>query len=710
MKFVSLDLHNWRSFHGHNRVDFATEEDRPVTLLLGPNGSGKTALLNAFTWALYGKFTEGFDYHDHLVNIEAIAADSNAQASVELVFLHESDEFRVKRTTDARRQASEGGTELVVTKNGVRATEDDVHRILPPALKDLFFFPAESFSTASVLKGESPGDGTSFDIGTAIRAMLSGDVYENAIADLREAMNSNALKPPMNYRDETVETARRAYEQALAELHASDERRESLPALTAQARESALKAKKEAERYNPDEMRKWENRYKELDHSVGEAEQIVSRVNSAYTELARRSHMHFAQCAVATAIARLDLAETAGLMPPRIHQHVLAKTLAKQTCLLCGEHLTEAGVARVSNLYARVADAEVAIRGVEIRTRLKQHLALLANELSSLREEVTELATLLGVDIPDASSDMKILASVIRTCLDVADRVLTQARREFEDFVAASDIDMPADGQNPVEIAMVKQALVDQLESELEKIDDLIVELKGRAQRQFADYEKKSGKTREYARKTRAISILLESMEYFEEARKGLERFGREDFEKAINTTYSDLVNKEFNIVVGSDFSIRVLVAGTTDRLPLSQSEKVLLLIAFLGAIARLAPHYEKIARLGDQLRDTGGVETSQKHGFPVVLDAPTSPLDDEYEIEVVSALPHLLPQVIVPVSAKSVDVWARISKHVGAAYVMELTSKNATNRTVRWNGKDFTYSTQDDDVAPARTRITRIS
>ncbi|MGW5339850.1 AAA family ATPase [Rhodococcus pyridinivorans] len=710
MKFVSLDLHNWRSFHGHNRIDFATEADRPVTLLLGPNGSGKTALLNAFTWVLYGKFTEGFDYHDHLVNLEAIAADSSAQASVELVFYHESDEFRIKRTTDARRQVTDGETDLVVTKNGARATEIDVHRILPPVLKDLFFFPAESFSTASILKGETPGDGTSFDIGTAIRAMLSGDVYENAIADLREAIGSSALKPPMNYRDETVETARRAYEQARSELNAAEERREVLPALTAQARESALKAKREAERYNPEEMRKWESRYKELDRSVKEAEQLVSRTNSVYIELARRSHMHFSQCAVATAIARLDLAETAGLMPPRIHQHVLEKTLAKQTCLLCGEHLTRAGEARVSALHARVADAEIAIRGVEIRTRLKQYLTLLANELTSLRQEVTELAALLDVDVPDDSSDMKILASVVRTCLDVADRVHAQAKREFEDFVSASDANMLPQGHNPVEIAMVKQALVDKLDSESEKIDGVIVDLKGRVQQLFSDYEKKSGKTREYARKTRAISILQESMEYFEKAKTGLERFGREDFEKAINATYSDLVKKEFNIAVGADFSIKVFVAGTTERLPLSQSEKVLLLIAFLGAIARLAPHYEKIARLGDQLKDTGGVETSQKHGFPVVLDAPTSPLDDEYEIEVVRALPNLLPQVIVPVSAKSVDVWARISKHVGSTYVMELTSKSATNRTVSWNGKDFTYSTQDDDVAPARTRITRIS
>ncbi|WP_458682836.1 AAA family ATPase [Prescottella equi] len=709
MKFISLEMRNWRSFHGHNRIEFSTDQERPVTLLLGPNGAGKTTLLNAFTWVLYGQFTEGFDDHDRLVNLEAIAVDSRAQTSVELVFQHENDEFRVKRETDGQRQANNGDCDLIVTKNGERAVEDDIHRILPPPLKDLFFFPAETFSTASVLKGENPGEGTSFDVGTAIRALLSGDIYDHASADLRKAIESNALKPPMNYRDQTVDAAWRKYEQAQADLSEAEERSEKLPALTAEAREKAAKAKQEAERYNPEEIKKWELRYNELDGKVRNAEQGVGLAQRLFIELARSAHMHFARCAVATSIGRLDLAETAGLMPPRIHENVLERTIESHKCSLCGEQLTESGKARVTALRSRVADAQVAIRGVEIRTNLKQFATRRETDLDRLREEVTNLAQRFEVDVPAASADIRILSAVLRTCTDVSDRLLAQAKREFEGFRAASDVERPVDGQNPVDVAILKQGLVDALESETASISATLSDLENQAKSLFEDYQKKSGKTKEYARKSRAISILQEAKKYFDEARKGLEKFGREDFEKAINSTYSDLVRKEIEISVGDDFSIRVHAAGTTDRLPLSQSEKVLLLIAFLGSIARLAPQYEQIARSGKQLARTGGVETSQGQGFPVVLDAPTSPLDDEYEKEVVSALPNLLPQVIVPVSAKSVSVWEEIADKVGATYVMELTSRNATNRKVRWNGKDHTYSTQDIDVAPARTRLTRI-
>src|SRR5690606_5597647 len=150
-----------------------------------------------------------------------------------------------------------------------------------------------------------------------------------------------------------------------------------------------------------------------------------------YVDLARNAHMHFSQCAIATSVARLDLAETAGLMPPRLHEGVLGRTLETHKCALCGEPLTEAGEAGVTRLRERVADAQVAIRGVEIRTTLRQYATRHASELDRLREEVTNLAKQFETDVPAADADMKILRSVLRTCIDVGDRLLTRAKREF---------------------------------------------------------------------------------------------------------------------------------------------------------------------------------------------------------------------------------------------------------------------------------------
>ncbi|AFT98761.1 SMC domain-containing protein [Nocardia brasiliensis ATCC 700358] len=340
---------------------------------------------------------------------------------------------------------------------------------------------------------------------------------------------------------------------------------------------------------------------------------------------------------------------------------------------------------------------------------LRQYLERSSREIANLREQVGALATDLVVPGPQHDADMRMIQSVLRMCTEVADRRLTKATREFREFSESTDVARPSDGGSPIEIALTRQRAVVLLETESKGVAARIEEQAELAKGYFEDYTKKSSKSDRHKRKTSAIEILNEVKQFFEQARAGLNEFGREDFQKAINDTYSDLIAKPFEIRVGDDFGIAVGAAGKGNSMPVSQSEKVLLLIAFLGAIARLAPQYEEIARNNQQLQRAGVVRTSRKNGFPVVLDSPTSALDTEYEAEVVKALPKLLPQVVIIVSAKSVEAWESISSQIGCVSIMELTSHVTNNRTVSWSGKDHLYGIQDDGVDPARTRINKI-
>ncbi|MEV6631586.1 AAA family ATPase [Actinoplanes sp. NPDC051470] len=708
MKLTSLRMKNWRPFHGSHRIDFSTDPDQPVTLILGPNGAGKTGLLNAFTWALYGDFTEGFEMPESLVNFEALKNDPDSEARVELDLEHAGDNYCVTRTTDARRQ-QEGDYPVTVTKNGELTVMDEIFRILPKPLKDLFFFPAETFNNATVLQGDRPGEGASLNIGSAIRALLAGDIYDHAAEDLRGAIASDALRPTQKYTDETVENARRVWEQAQIELNSVEDRRDKLPGLLAQARDQASKAKKEAEKYNPDEIKKWERRYTKLKTAVTDAEFLVQRAHGLYLALARHAYLHFSQRASESALQRLDIAEKAGLMPPRIHDSVLQQSLADDRCALCRTPFTSVTRTRVEELFSHVTEHAIAVLGLETRTELKSHLSHVDRQVAELRTQITTLAADLGVAGPTQDADMRMLQSVLRMCIEAADRTQTKSRRELKEFTEEQDSPATTHGNSPVDIAMFKQQAVDRLEREFREIDSIIEKATALERDKMADYTKKAAKWDTYKRKTAAIETLQDAKRFFDEARKGLSRFGREDFEKAINATYADLVAKQYEIRVGEDFSISVSAQGREEAMPLSQSEKVLLLIAFLGAIARLAPKYAEIARRNEQFLRAGDVDTSRKIGFPVVLDSPTSPLDDEYEADVVKALPQLLPQILIIVSAKSVEAWEEISPTIGSVNIMELTSHKASNRPVRWKGRDYTYSTQDDGVEPARTRMTKI-
>jgi DNA sulfur modification protein DndD len=708
MRFVMMTVRNWRSFHGENTLEFSTDDKRPVTLILGTNGAGKTALLNAFTWVIYGEFTEGFDRHYDLINHEALAVNPDEITEVGLVLSDGGHEYVITRTASAAQQAT-GANDVFVSVDGKTELEESIHQLLPRALKDLFFFPAETFGTAKVLKSASThSQVATLEIDSAIRTLLAGDVYDNAIADLRKAVNSNALKNTKKVSNAAVNQADQVWVQAQANLAEAERLRDELPALLQAATADAERATKQAQQYDPEKIAEWQAELEKRTNAVAAAKAEVDRANDLYFSLARAAHTHFSRKAVVASIKRLDAAEACGLIPPRIDGQVLLRTLQEKKCLLCGEDLTAHGSSRVMELQSRMADSTTALRGLEARSDLKNYVQRSDETLSQLRTAVAELASRFEkVASPADDADLAHLRATVQECISLADRLLKRSEGSLKDFKADGAPEQPI--TNVVQIAVAKSLKVQELDERLAALPDKIKGLKTLRDSALADLTAKAQGSKEAVDKTEAIRLLDEAKGFFEAAKDGLTKYGRQDFERAVNQTYRDLVRKRYELRVDNNFRISLFNEGTDQGVAASQAENVLLLIAFLGAIARLAPQYQKIAAEKAQLRKVGEVETSAGQGFPVVIDAPTSALDDEYELEVVQALPQLLPQIVVPVSAKSVERWEQIADSIGRVYIMELTAQGQTDRTVRWAGKDRTYSRADDTVT-TRTKLVAVS
>ena len=54
MKIDFIKLENYRQYKDL-KIEFSTSENQNLTIIQGANGAGKTNLLNAITWCLYGK-------------------------------------------------------------------------------------------------------------------------------------------------------------------------------------------------------------------------------------------------------------------------------------------------------------------------------------------------------------------------------------------------------------------------------------------------------------------------------------------------------------------------------------------------------------------------------------------------------------------------------------------------------------------------------
>ena len=72
MLIKNIRMKNFRQFKGDQKLEFACDYEKNVTVLLGDNTFGKTTILQAFNWCLYDVAEFPKDSNpDFLLNMEA---------------------------------------------------------------------------------------------------------------------------------------------------------------------------------------------------------------------------------------------------------------------------------------------------------------------------------------------------------------------------------------------------------------------------------------------------------------------------------------------------------------------------------------------------------------------------------------------------------------------------------------------------------------
>lgn len=155
MQFQSLKLHNWGPFYGIHNIDLAVDRTAPIIVFRGENMRGKTSLLRALVWVLYGEIREqdGRTPLDvsRMVNIDAVNG-GETEFGVTLAFSHQGSEFTLHRSSSAveerpgRVRVSPVKVDLLA--NGGHAfpsahVPDVINGILSREISDFFLFDGE---------------------------------------------------------------------------------------------------------------------------------------------------------------------------------------------------------------------------------------------------------------------------------------------------------------------------------------------------------------------------------------------------------------------------------------------------------------------------------------------------------------------------------------------------------------------------------------
>ncbi|MCI4064016.1 AAA family ATPase [Micromonospora sp. R77] len=181
-------------------IHFSVDPERPLTVIRGENGSGKTSLLYAMLWGLYGM--AGLT---KVANIEAprltstfCRAGSPVAVEVEIVFSHTDDmgtnsEFRLRRMVletpqveGPPRRSQDSLTLARLTPEGdklVPAAEAWVERLVPLRLSELFFTNGDDIQ--KFISGRVYSHERQAKVHQAIRELLGIDQLTTAVGDLK---------------------------------------------------------------------------------------------------------------------------------------------------------------------------------------------------------------------------------------------------------------------------------------------------------------------------------------------------------------------------------------------------------------------------------------------------------------------------------------------------------------------------------------------
>lgn len=189
MKITSVVLHNFGIYANTNRLDLTS--NKPVVLIGGMNGRGKTTLLEAILLALYGRRSFAFaesklsfpNYLKRLVNKSDTTLETCVELNFELFSGNELEHYSVRREWSLHTTIPNLLTivhknqkyDQILSENWDLFIED----ILPNAIAPFFFFDGEKISELANSDNEK-------QMKESIKNLLGINVIEQTITDIRK--------------------------------------------------------------------------------------------------------------------------------------------------------------------------------------------------------------------------------------------------------------------------------------------------------------------------------------------------------------------------------------------------------------------------------------------------------------------------------------------------------------------------------------------
>lgn len=642
LKILQVELENYRQFAGKQTVDFSPSDARNITIIQGANGAGKTNLLNAITWCLYGKEEHlkrtPKEYCMNITNIQVLndlAPGESVEARVKLSLGDEHPRYIFERGLTATKEKSTNRileeesyfhAFFLLNKNWKDSVQPSVtvNGLLPEALRSFFFFDGERLDDFFLAGNE----------GEVRRAIL--DVSQIGLLDLaiehldsistRIHRDAGSLSSRSLEFTEKINAAKKAQGTLKAEL-------EELRKQKTETAKNLATIESKLRKHNLEMVREYQKQRDRLAEEIESREQALDRLRQNILDhLLRIGPLLYANQAISQTRSLIMEKYQRGELPPKIRESFLADLLDGGKCI-CGSDISRNGplranikklysTAKFSALDEQITDGRfkvdsfirAATQFKEEHTRLEKEHNRLNSELEKDKERLKEVSTKLeGID-------------------DAQIETLENQRLEFEraNEKLAGDI-------------RVKETQLDGQENRIKEWNQ--------------EREKELRKEKRHHQLATRMKLCQDGIAVLRKVKEELVGEIRRTIEAHTKKYFLDLIwKKDTYVDVRIDETYRVSVLnrlGSESLGSLGAGERQVLALAFMAALTKVS-----------------GFEA------PVVIDTPLGRISGEPKENIAKSLPSYLQDTQLTLLVTDQEytriVRERISNRVGKEYLLD--------------------------------------
>ncbi|MFJ7850000.1 AAA family ATPase [Peribacillus sp. NPDC097206] len=639
MLIEEIELKNFRQYLDTQTIIFSKSPTRNVTVIHGENGSGKTALLNAFSWCFYGKID--LPNEKNIINEHAIkSADprEEVEGSVTIKFSDHEKLYILSRKITAR--IGNGGEitytepelQLDYKNNGnlenISNPTNEINRILPENLRSYFFFDGERIDNLSK-------DNSTNEVKDAIKNIMGLEILERAVKHTKDASTKfrSELK---NYGDpQTVHLIEEIEELELKKRDLEDRKKllfSNLDATKKQVKEieNKLKLIEGSQKLQEEKEKKdieFENIQTELNKLTKEITEFVSRsgyIAFSYTPINKSE-----------SIINEKEFESGGL--PGIRSSVLIDELVERGECMCGTEIKEN-----SSSYAHL----MRVKETLPPQSLDSAIVNFRSNIKTIKSERSRFYVLLKEMKQKEISLQGVKRRINEEILEIKSKLNEKDSEEISDL-------------------LIKLEKLEINHSSIER-DIGGVEIKlGQVTTQLHEKEKEQKKINSIADKAQlaqkridACQVLVQSMDSIYQIREKLVRI---QLQEKISDVYKQFLRKGYHIRLSEQYALNVFNQDD-NKVGMSQGERQITSLSFIGAIVDLAR--DQFNKEIKNSFEEGGI-------YPLVMDSPFGALDSDHRERIAKGIHKLSDQVIVIVSTSQWrgEVEGQMKEFIGKEY-----------------------------------------